>query len=372
MSSHAQLVRKLTLRNMALQHLRQFMYGQGFAEIDPAILQKMPGMEAHLQAFSTTLHGRDWQQEAAHRFLHTSPEIALKKIMAQIEAPGGEQAGIKNSATVSGEISGQVFSKIFSLGHVFRNGEIGPLHHPEFTMLEWYARDGNLQNLVRLTQALMRNLYSVLQNIDGGLQGEAPARTQLVRYQNHHCDIAQPWQWHSIADLFFHHAACDILSFVRKDGQGDTEGLRHFVQKSGLHTAPDDNWDDLFHRMMLAKIEPHLGQEQVAVVTGWPAPLGLMAQIDPDDSRIVRRAEIYCAGVELANGFEETHDANLLRQRIESQQSLKSQRYGARWPVDEEFLSLVSDLPPCAGMALGFDRLLMLLCGARNIQEVIW
>jgi len=151
--------------------------------------------------------------------------------------------------------------------------------------------------------------------------------------------------------------------------EGDAAGL---ARDAGATLRPDETWEDLFFRLLLERIEPHLGRDRPTFLTHWPASQAALAQRDPADPRVALRFELYVCGLELANAFQELTDAAEQRDRFIADRARRHASYGEDWPLDEDFLASLNALPPCAGIALGFDRLAMLAGGADRIEQVLW
>ena len=323
----------LLARNLMLSQLRGWFAERDFLEADPSGLQASPGNEAHLHAFGTEAIGNDG---AARRlYLHTSPEFALKKLLA-----AGER-------------------RLFSVSHVWRNRERGPLHHPEFTMLEWY-RVGEPYAV------LMEDCRAVL-----GLAARATG-AQVLRFRDRVCDpFAEPERL-SVAEAFDRYAGIDLLSTIRPNGTTDAGALREEAEAAGMRLADDDTWSDILSKILTTRVEPHLGLGRPTVLDRYPAAEAALARRVPDDPRVAERFELYACGVELANGFGELTDPAEQRRRFEAEMEEKARVYGERYPLDEAFLAALAGMPPASGIALGFDRLVMLATGAPRIEEVIW
>lgn len=313
--------------------LRGWFAAQGFTEVDPACLQVSPGNEAHLHAFAT--EAEDGEGGRRPMYLHTSPEFAMKKLLA------------------AGE------TRIAAFAHVWRNRERGPLHSPEFTMLEWYRADEE---------------YTVLMEDCAAILAEAAhaAGSTLLRYRDRTCDPFAPPERLSLAEAFGRHAGIDLLATLGPDGTPDAAALAARMTAAGLGHAPDDTWSDMLSRVLVARIEPKLGLGRATVLDRYPAAEAALARRAPDDPRLAERFELYACGVELANGFGELTDAAEQRRRFAAEMDEKARVYGERYPLDEEFLSALAAMPPASGIALGFDRLVMLATGAPRIDEVIW
>jgi lysyl-tRNA synthetase class 2 len=302
--------------------LRRWFESQGFLEVETPILQVMPGAEVHLTGFAT-----DWELpdgEERERWLHSSPELAMKKLLA-----GG-------------------LPRLFQFARVFRNAEGSALHHPEFTMLEWYRAGAGYE-------AIMHDCHELL----------ALSGAELLRWGEHVCDPRAEPERLTVADAFARHAGVDLLATV-----GSPERL---AQGAGIAMHAGDSWDDVFFRIMFERIEPRLGMGQPTILCEYPIGMAALARAKPDDPRVAERFELYVCGVELANAFGELTDPGIQRARLEADMDEKERLYGVRWPVDEDFLSaLEHGLPECAGIALGFDRLVMLATGASHIEDVLW
>ncbi|WP_018262833.1 EF-P lysine aminoacylase EpmA [Methylobacterium sp. WSM2598] len=330
---HADRRPRLLARNRIKAALRAWFAERGFVEVETAALQVSPGNETHLSAFATRAIGPDGRGQPL--YLHTSPEFACKKLLA-----AGER-------------------RLVVFAPVYRNRERGPLHHPEFTLVEWYrAGDG--------CEALMRDCAALL------ARAAEAAGAERLRYRDREADpFAQPERL-TVAEAFARHAGIDLLATVAPDGATDREGLRAAVTASGIRTAPDDTWADLFSRVLVERVEPHLGLGRATILCDYPIPEAALARPSPADPRVAERFELYACGVELANGFGELTDADEQRRRFAAEMDEKERIYGERYPVDEDFLAALARMPEASGIALGFDRLVMLATGARRIEEVIW
>ena len=314
--------------------LRRWFDARGFVEVDPAILQLSPGNEAHLHAFATELEAADGSP-LGRRYLHTSPEFACKKLLA------------------AGE------TRLFAFAHVFRNRERGPLHHPEFTMLEWY-RAGEPY------AALMEDCHDIL-----GLAAAAGGLDELT-FRERSIDPMSPPERLTVAQAFRHFAGIDLLASVDANGRVRRDILAAAVLASGGRVAEDDSWADLFSRMLVERVEPQLGQGRATILCEYPVVEAALARPKPGDPRVAERFELYACGVELANGFGELTDPVEQRRRFAAEMAEKERVYGERYPLDEDFLAALALMPPASGVAMGFDRLVMLATGAPTIDHVLW
>ncbi len=330
---HADRRPRLIARNRIAAALRAWFSARDFVEVEAAILQVSPGNEAHLSAFATTAIGPDG---ATHPlYLHTSPEFACKKLLA------------------AGE------TRLFSLGPVYRNRERGALHHPEFTMLEWYRAGETYDSLMRDCAAFL------------GLAAET-AGAKIFTWRGIAADpFAEPERL-TVAEAFRRHAGIDLLATVAPDAGTDRPALAAALSEAGIRTAPDDTWADLFSRVMVERVEPALGRGRATILCEYPIPEAALARPSPADPRVAERFELYACGVELANAFGELTDPAEQRRRFAAEMDEKERVYGERYPLDEDFLSALGQMPEASGIALGFDRLVMLATGARRIEDVIW
>lgn len=332
-AAHADRRPLLLARNRIQAAIRGWLAAEEFTEVDPVALQTSPGNEAHLHGFATQAIGNDGQGRAM--YLHTSPEFAMKKLLA------------------AGE------TRIAAFAHVWRNRERGALHSPEFTMLEWYRVGQDYTVLMDDCAAFLR------------LAAQATGAT-LLRFRDRTCDPFAAPERLSVADAFQRHAGIDLLATIRPDGTTDRDALAAAVAGAGLRVAADDTWSDLLSRVLVARVEPHLGHGRATVLDRYPVAEAALARPATDDARVAERFELYACGVELANGFGELTNPAEQRRRFTAEMDEKERVYGERYPLDEDFLSALALMPPASGIALGFDRLVMLATGAPRIDDVIW
>ncbi|CAL8977278.1 Elongation factor P--(R)-beta-lysine ligase [Rhodoplanes serenus] len=329
---HADRRPLLLARNRIAARLRAHLAAQDFVEIDAAALQVSPGNEAHLHAFATEAIGPDGGRR--NLYLHTSPEFACKKLLA-----AGEP-------------------RPFCLGHVFRNRERGALHHPEFTMLEWY-RAGEPWGTV------MDDCATVL-----ALAAET-AGTRTVSFRGVTADPFAAPERLTVAEAFDRFAGIDLLATVTAT-ETDRDGLVAAATAAGIRTAADDTWSDVFSRILVERVEPKLGIARATLLTEYPVAEAALARPTAHDPRVAERFEMYVCRVELANGFGELTDAGEQRRRFVAEMDEKARVYGERYPIDDDFLAALPVMPEASGCALGFDRLVMLATGAPRIDQVIW
>jgi len=328
--NHADRRPLLLTRGRIKAALRAHFEAEGFIEVECGALVASPGNETHLHAFATTRIGTDGVARPA--YLHTSPEFAAKKLLA-----AGEE-------------------KIFEFARVFRNREGGRLHAPEFTMLEWYRAQAAYVAVIEDALALVRLAAKVA--------GQA-----RLRHRDRSCDPFAEAEWLTVADAFARHAGLDLLATIRPDGTPDRAAL---AAVCGFAPAADEDWSDIFSKLLTERVEPRLGAGRLTVLYEYPRPEAALAQACAHDPRLAERFELYACGVELANGFGELTDAAEQRARLKAEMAKKALVYGERYPLDEEFLAALERMPPASGVALGFDRLVMLVTGAAHIRDVLW
>jgi len=323
----------LLARNRIVAALRAFFAARDFVEVEPAALQVSPGNEAHLHAFATEALSPDGAPQPL--YLHTSPEFSCKKLLA-----AGEP-------------------RIACLSRVFRNRERGPLHHPEFTMLEWY-RAGETY------ESLMADCGAVL-----ALAAQA-AGTRAFSFRGRTMDPLREPERITVAEAFSRFAGIDLLRSLDRSGGSDRADLSAQVAAAGLRQAPDDTWSDLFSRVLVERVEPRLGEGRATILDEYPVAEAALARPTRHDARLAERFELYACGVELANAFGELTDPAEQRRRFESEMDEKMRIYGERYPLDEDFLAALARMPEASGIALGLDRLVMLAAGAARIEQVMW
>jgi lysyl-tRNA synthetase class 2 len=330
---HAARRPRLLARNAVTRAVRAWFEAQGFTEVEAAALQTSPGNEAHLHAFATEMI--DLGGARAQLYLHTSPEFACKKLLA-----AGER-------------------RIFDFARVWRNRERGPLHHPEFTLLEWYRVGAPYE-------ALMEDCAALL-----ALAARTTGRAEFAFRGRVMDPFAEPERL-TVGEAFGRFAGIDLLASVAAGGAVDRQVLAQAAQAAGVRVADDDTWADVFSRVMVERIEPRLGLGRASILCEYPAAEAALARLSPRDLRVAERFELYACGVELANAFAELTDPVEQRRRLVAEMDEKARVYGERYPIDEDFLGALAAMPPACGAALGFDRLAMLATGAERIEQVLW
>ncbi|MBR0849978.1 EF-P lysine aminoacylase GenX [Bradyrhizobium diazoefficiens] len=321
----------LQARGAVTGALRGFFAEQGFMEVETSVLQVSPGNETHLHAPKTQIMRPDGSR--ATRYLRTSPEFACKKLLA-----AGEP-------------------RIFEFARVFRDRERGDLHLPEFTMLEWYRAGAPYD-------AIMADCVVVI--------ASAAQATGIgtFSFRGRSADPFVEPELLTVAGAFERFAGIDLLATILGE-EGDRAALARAADGK-VRIAPDDTWSDIFSKVLVEHVEPHLGQGRLTILFEYPSPEAALARVKADDPRVAERFEVYACGVELANGFGELTDAEEQRKRFTESMAEKQRRYGEAYPLDEDFLAAVAQMPEASGVALGFDRLVMLASGAARIDQVVW
>ncbi len=331
-SAHAARRPHLVGRGRVAAALRAWFAGSDFVEVETSALQVSPGNETHLHAFATELISPGAERRLL--YLRTSPEFACKKLLA------------------AGE------TRIFEFARVFRNRERGALHHPEFTLLEWYRANEPYQTLMDDCVALIAEAARATGAKQFSFRGKtidpfaAPVRV-------------------TVAEAFERYAGIDLLATVI-EGKGDRSHLAAAAAKAGVTIAADDSWGDIFSRILAERVEPHLGVARATILYEYPLPLAALARAKPGSDKVAERFELYACGVEFGNAFGELTDVAEQRARFETAMREKQRIHGERYPVDEDFLAALGAMPPASGIALGFDRLAMLATGAQRIEQVMW
>lgn len=311
----------LRRRALLTAAVRAFFLARGYTEVETPYAVRAPGEEVHLRTFRTERERTDGTREPL--WLHTSPEFAMKKLLAGGAGP------------------------IFQFARVWRNAEGSDLHAPEFTMLEWYRPAADMGSLIEETTSLLRAVLPPVvtcRRITTSLE-----RTERL----------------TVAQAFARYVGADVLATA-----DDAAAL---AVAAGAKLRCGETWEDLFFRLLLERIEPEIGRAVPTFLTHWPAAQAALARRDPADPRVAERFELFVCGMELANAFVELTDADEQRARFLADRARRHELYGPDWKMDEDFLAaLAHGMPPCAGIALGFDRLAMIASGAQRISQVLW
>ncbi len=312
--------------------VRSFLSARGFDEVETPCLVPVPGMEPHIQAVETRLApGSGGALQTL--WLHTSPEYAMKRLLAD----GWE--------------------RIFQLARAFRCDEPSAMHNLEFTMLEMYRAGTDYQGIMKDLEELLAHCART----------SSPAGEARILHGGAGIDFTPPFERLSVAEAFSARGGIDLLACA-----GDPQRLREEARTRGYDVGPEgESFDDVFFRVFLAAIEPGLGFPRPTYLVDWPAPMAALSKLRREDPRVAERFELYVAGVELANGFTELNDPVEQRRRLLEEQQQRRRLGRPVYPLDERFLGAVGRMPDAGGVAVGLDRLLMLLVGAESIDEVL-
>jgi len=327
----------LRVRAAVTAALRAVFRADDFTEVETPILQICPGMEPHLRVFATELEDA-FGQSRAPRYLHTSPEFAMKKLLV---------AGMP---------------RIFQFARVFRNGETSPTHHPEFTMVEWYRAGADYT-------VLMEDCARLL-----SAAAEASGRRN-VSFRGMACRLDAVPERISVPEAFDRFAGIDLMAVLADQdaAEPDPGPIGTEARRIGISVSPFDRWEDVFFKIMLDRVEPRLGAGVPTILYDYPVCQAALSRRKSGEPRLAERFELYAAGVELANGFSELTDAAEQEKRFLADAALKRRLYGTEVPIDRDFLdALAFGMPQSAGIALGVDRLVMLAAGAEAITDVLW
>ncbi len=315
----------LKKRILIIQTVRRFFDEHGFLEVQTPVLQKCPGMEVHLSAFETRLN-EPVGMGAHQMFLHTSPEFAMKKLLAK------------------------GWNKIYQICPCFRNEEYGLTHRPEFTMLEFYEKNTDYRRMMELTESLMKTCGKAV-----GF--DVPDFEKI-----------------SVREAFLKYASVDLIETLPEgyDLNPNPEKIIKIAHELGLHPSDNDTWEDAFFRIMLELVEPKLGVDKPTILYDYPVALGALAKTKDTDIRFAERFEVYAGGMEIGNAFSELTDATEQRNRFVHDMKRKKELYGISYPIDEEFMTALDKIDKASGIAIGLDRMIMYLTDQKDIADVLF
>jgi len=308
-------------RQVLHRTIRARLEALGYEEVETPLLVPAPGMEPHIRAFEVPFLPETDLGRARTLYLHTSPEYAMKRLLADGSGP------------------------IFQICKVFRNGEVSPTHNPEFTMLELYRPAADYR-------VIMDDLESVLAAAAGALGRADPFGLG-------------PYERVTVREALRRETGIDLRETP------DARSLAEAARRVEVRSEPGDGFDDVFFRLFLERVEPRLGRDQPTFLIDYPASMAALARLSPRDPSVAERFELYARGLELANGFSELTDAAEQRHRLEEERAFRVARGLPAYPLDEAFLEAVGRMPPSGGVAIGLDRVLMLLLGAGRIEDVL-
>ncbi len=329
---------RMETRAKILAEIRGFFSSRGFLEVETPTLVALPGMEPHLDPFVTRLARHDGA--SFEGYLITSPEYAMKKLLG-----GGVE-------------------RVFEIAKCFRNGEPWDgSHNPEFTMIEWYRANADYGAMMADTEEMCAAVAT------------AVTGSPRIRFGGRVVDLTPPWPRLTVKDAMAEHAGIDLDRAI-----DDPEWFRREAEAKGCVVSADDTWDDVFFKIFLRDVEPKLGTSprdgsasiRPLILHEYPRSMAALARLKPGDYRYAERFEAYCGGLELANAFSELNDAAEQRRRLEEERDLREKLGRHGYGIDEAFLEAVAQMPPSAGIALGVDRLVMLLTDAPTIRDVLF
>lgn len=322
----------MEIRSKVENGIREFFLNKDFKETRTPLLVPCPGMETHIRPFQV----KKLNENKSQYYLPTSPEFAMKRLLV-----GG-------------------LEKIFQICPAFRDEPNSPTHRPEFTILEWYRAYANDHHIMEDVENLFEFLaYKIFSK-------------PSILYQGKEISVKKPWPRLKVRDLFLEKTGIDLVK------NSETHHLISHCKRLGILIGENDQWDDLYFKIWMNQIEPFLPAEQAVFVTRYPPSQAALANTDkdPDGSLWARRFEVYAAGLELGNAFDELIDPSEQRRRFIADMELREKIYGntfPKTPIDEGFLEALSEgMPPSGGIAMGVDRIVMLFANETDIHFTHW
>ena len=328
-------IENLRKREKIFDIIRNYFKSKNFMEVDTPILQVSPGIDTHIHVFKTTMHD-PLSNDSYEFYLHTSPEFAMKKLLA--------------TNTVE-------MSKIFQITKAFRNENITKKHLPEFTILEWYRTNSSYIDLMIDCEELIKKIAQKL-NI------------KSVKWENYNCNLFGNWEKLSISDAFKQYAGFNILDAIDDDYNPDVNAIKPFAKKLNINVTENDTWQDVYYKIMLEKIEPNLGINTPTFLYDYPISEAALSKKSEKNKGVAERFELYISNVEIANAFTELTNPEEQLQRFKKELFNKEKIYGYTVPIDYEFIEALKDMPESSGIAMGIDRLVMLFCNAKDIKDI--
>ncbi|MFA7654022.1 MAG: EF-P lysine aminoacylase EpmA [Candidatus Magasanikbacteria bacterium] len=324
LQSNPRLKKMFDTRIQIIRLIREYFWGCDFKEVTTPATVVCADQEPHLNPIAVSFH--DERGAASQFFLQTSPEYAMKKLL------------------------GAGYDKIFQICPCWRDyEESGHTHNVEFTMIEWYRRPGDYQEIMTDIEQLFKFVAEKL---------------KIVKLLN--CRIVSEWERISIKELWQKHVGVNLDDYL------DVEKMSGLVRGLGYQVNADDDFNDLFYKIFLNKIERSLGMEKPVVVFDYPIQMAALARPCAHDARYAERFEVYINGLELANAFGELTDSVAQAKRFEEERQERIRLSKSAIPIDKELISALESIPMAAGIALGVDRMVMVFTEAKNINEVIF
>lgn len=330
LKTHPELIDKYRMRERVFSAIREFFAAEGFLEVETPLLVPVPSIEPNLEVFETNL--LDERRRSARAFLITSPEYALKKLLA---------AGLP---------------KIFQLAKCFRNAEgRSRLHNLEFTMLEWYRTQTTYTQIMKDCENLLCHI------------ARKCLPTKHLSYQGNTIDLSAPWERISVRQAFKKYAQVSVFDLFEKEQRS------RIARQKGYSVDETTTGEELFHQIFLNEIEPKLGFGKPTILYDYPSALSSLARVSPKDASVVERFEFYICGIELGNAFSELTDEEEQRNRFQADHQERQKLGKTEYPLDEEFLdALESGIPECAGIAVGVDRIVMLFADVPAVAQTLF
>jgi elongation factor P--(R)-beta-lysine ligase len=305
------------------QALRDYFVSENYLEVETPNLIPIPGMEPHINPFETKFIPETGIGKQLCMYLHTSPEYAMKRLLSKYK------------------------QNIFQICKTYRNGEISKTHNPEFTMLEFYRPFVNYEGIMAHTEAALSHVESAINKTSNTFQ-------------------KTPYERISVRDAVLLHAGIDIQI------HNTFESLLKQAKEMSVFVSPEaKTFDDVFFHIFLERVEHKLGFNRPTFLIEYPSSQASLARLKPGDSTVAERVELYVNGIELGNGFSELVDAVEQRKRLTEEQAYRKSLGKPVFPLDEKFLESLKEMPESAGIAIGLDRVLMLLTGATEISDVL-
>ncbi len=316
---------QIRMRARILRRTREFFHSRHFVEVETPLLVPTPGMEPHLRAFETL------SQRKTRRFLPTSPEYAMKRLLAR-----GEE-------------------RIYQICKAFRDEPFSRFHSAEFTMLEWYRAFASFEDIAHDTEELVSCL------------AEETLGSAHLTVGSDRIALTPPWERLTVDEAFDRYASIDRLPAADPRG---------FVQSclgdATLGVTREDTFEDIFFRVFLDRVEPRLGRSKPTILTDYPASMAALAKCRDAAPHTAERFEIFIGGIELTNAFTELNDPVEQRERLKTEAGERTRHGMPEQPIDEAFLgALEMGVPPAGGIALGVDRLIMLMTESTHIRDVL-
>jgi elongation factor P--(R)-beta-lysine ligase len=333
--SDLQLRSVFLLHSQVLKEVREFFWSKGFDEVQTPTLVALPGMEPYINPFRTDLELENGKKFAS--YLITSPEYAMKKLLV---------AGLE---------------KIFQITRSYRNCEtLSSQHNPEFTILEWYRAYASYEEIMQDAEDLVRFVVPKITGKD--FVANVDNNNQPIGS----IDVSKPWEKISFQDSLKKYAEVEYAEIET------LAGLKKVMEQKG-YTDLDADWNTLVLQMFLNEVEPKLGQTRPTILYDYPISMAALSKRSEKDPRFAERFEVFIGGMELANAFTELNDPQEQEKRLKEERLMRRQLHKEDYQVDESFIEALRwGMPPSGGIALGIDRLVMLLVGTRNIKDVIW